>query len=65
MSEENPEGGDAPVIEKPPRRKDSKIPVVIAVENHKHAGQTVNKGDKITVTPSERDWLLKHNLIEV
>lgn len=65
MSEGNPEGGDAPVIEKSPRKKDGKIPVVIAVETHSHAGQAVNKGDKITVTPSERDWLLKHNLIEV
>lgn len=65
MSDENQEGGDAPVIEKPSRKKDGKIPVVIAVENHSHAGQAVSKGDKIAVTPEERDWLLKHNLIEV
>lgn len=65
MDIDNQDGGEAPVIEKLSRKKDGNIQVVIAVDNHTHAGQAVSKGDKITVTPDERDWLLKQHLIEV
>ncbi|MFZ2452584.1 MAG: hypothetical protein WAW36_18915 [Methylovulum miyakonense] len=65
MSTDNPEGGEAPANEKAPRKKDGNVQVIIAVDTHSHAGQPVSKGDKITVTPAERDWLSEHQLIEV
>jgi len=43
---------------------DKKITVTITVDNHTHNGKTLKKGEKISVSPDERDFLLKHNIIE-
>lgn len=40
------------------------VAVIVAAEAHTHAGKAVKKGDKIDVTPEQREWLLKHNIIE-
>lgn len=33
------------------------VEVTVTVDNHIHQGLPVAKGEKISVTPEERDWL--------
>ena len=40
------------------------IEVVIAVENHTHAGEPVAKGNKISVDAETAAWLKQHKIIE-
>lgn len=43
---------------------DGLVEVTLNVDNHQHAGQALKKGDKITVTQSDRDWLAERKLIK-
>ncbi len=40
------------------------VTVVIAVDNHEHAGQPVNKGDSIQVDQATAQWLRDHKIIQ-
>jgi hypothetical protein len=40
------------------------VEVTVIVDSHQHQGQPCAKGDKIKVTPGERDWLANLNIIK-
>jgi len=40
------------------------IEVVIKVDNHIHNNTPIKKGEKISVTKSQAEWLKQHNIIE-
>ena len=40
------------------------VEVTIIVDNHQHQRKPCEKGDKIKVTPAERDWLANLNIIK-
>jgi len=39
------------------------VTVVIAVDNHTHAGELCKKGDTIHVTEASKQFMLKHKII--
>jgi len=40
------------------------ITVTIAADNHTHKGNELKKGEKVDVSQSEYEFLLKHKVIE-